>query len=208
LKRDLDLVLIDASDPFGNGHLLPWGPLREPLDQLKKADAFIITRSGNKRSSEVLTQSLERSFPGKSIFRSDHLPEKVVFPNQRREHGPEFINGKCIMAFAGIARPEAFMETLTELGAEVVFFKAFRDHHPYHPREIKELLIERRRLQAECVLTTEKDWVRIEDSIPQYSELAYLTVRFSILDGADTFFSMIKERLGKREATGNKQSRR
>jgi tetraacyldisaccharide 4'-kinase len=194
LKRDLDLVLIDVSNPFGNGHLLPWGPLREPLEQLKRADAFIITRSGHDGTSDRLMGDLEKEFPGKPAFRSDHIPEKVVFPSKRQIHNCEIIAGKRIMAFAGIARPDVFMETLAELGAELVLFRTFRDHHPFQHREIRDLMNEKRRLDVDYLLTTEKDWVRMEGVIPPYPDLGYLTVKFKLLSGEDTFLAMVKEK--------------
>jgi tetraacyldisaccharide 4'-kinase len=197
LSRSLDLVLLDASNPFGNGYLLPRGPLREPVNQLKRADAFIVTRSGRQGSSDELTDQLKNRYPGKPIFRSDHLPEKIVIPSRGLVNNVDLINGKDIMGFAGIARPDAFMETLTELGGELVFFKVFRDHHPYQSREIQELMTEKRRLNADLVLTTEKDWVRMESFIPQYPDLAYLTIRFSLLDEEDKFFRMVHEKAKK-----------
>ncbi len=194
LNRNLDLVLLDASNPFGNGYLLPRGPLREPVNQLKRADAFIITRSGRDGSSDEWIDELKNRYPSKPIFRSDHLPEKIVIPSRGLVNNVDLINGKDIMGFAGIARPDVFMKTLTELGAELVFFKVFRDHHPYQSREIQELMTEKRRLKADFLLTTEKDWVRMESFIPQYPDLAYLTIKFSLLDDEDKFFRMVNEK--------------
>ncbi len=197
LKRDLDLVLLDASNSFGNGYLLPRGPLREPVNQLKRADAFVITRSGHDGSSDALMEDLEKRYPGKPIFRSDHIPEKVIFHNLRSAQNTEIINGRRIMAFAGIARPEVFMETLTELGAELVFFKAFKDHHAFHQHEIKDLMTEKRRLGVDYVLTTEKDWFRMEHLQPPYPELGYLTIKFSLLDDRERFFRLVTEKAEK-----------
>lgn len=194
LKRDLDLVLIDASNPFGNGYLLPRGPLREPVTQLKRADAFVITRSGPNGSVDEWIDDLKIRFPDKPVFKSDHLPEKITVPSSKSVHHVDLINGKAIMGFAGIARPDVFIKTLTELGAELVFFKAFRDHHPYKRREIQELMTEKRRLHADYLLTTEKDWVRMEGAVPPYADLAYLSIRLSLLDDRERFFSMVKEK--------------
>ncbi len=194
LKRDLDLALIDASNPFGNGYLLPRGPLREPVAQLKRADAFIITRSGPDGLSHELIDELKNKFPNKPIFRSDHLPEKIVIPSRGLVNNVDLINGQAIMGFAGIARPDVFKETLTELGAEVVFFRVFRDHHTYRSGEIQELMTEKRRLNAGYVLTTEKDWVRMEGFVPPHPDLAYLTIKFSVLDNREKFFNMVKEK--------------
>ena len=197
LERDLDLVLIDGSDPFGNGHLLPWGALREPVDQLERADAFIITRSHHGVTENDLTGFLKRRFPDKPLFLSDHVPERIIFPNKNRAYDPEFLRGKPIIAFAGIAQPEVFIETLKGLGVDLVFFKAFEDHHVFKHNEIHDLINKKERLRANYLLTTEKDWVRMENFAPECPDLAYLTVKFIVFSEENEFFNMVKERSGK-----------
>ena len=98
------------------------------------------------------------------------------------------------MAFAGIARPQAFKETLTDLGAELVYFRGFGDHHQFREDEVREMMIERERLKADYLLTTEKDWVRMENLLPDFPNLAYLTIKFTLLTGKDTFFQMVRDR--------------
>lgn len=195
LKRDLDLVLMDASNPFGNGHLLPWGPLRESINELKRADAFIITRSGMDASRGDLKGFLKKKFPGKPIFSSDHTPEHIVLPNKNRIYPSHVIKGKRVVAFAGIARPEAFEKILIHLGAHVVFFRAFKDHHNFLPDEIEDLIMRKESFKADYLITTEKDWVRLETLRPEYADLAYLTIRFEMLLGREAFFRMVKEKL-------------
>lgn len=193
LKRDLDLVLLDASRPFGNGHLLPWGPLREPIAHLKRSDAFIITGSdkAGDRIEGGLSDFLRHNFPAKPIFRAEHVPERVIFPHTNEAHGPESLKRKRVLAFAGIARPERFRDTLTGLGADVVAFKAFRDHHPFRSEDIRVLISEKEHLKAEVLITTEKDWVRMEDLPVHDPELAYATIRLD-LSGKERFFDMVK----------------
>jgi tetraacyldisaccharide 4'-kinase len=195
LERDVDLVLMDALCPFGNGRLLPRGPLREPLDQLKRADVLIITRVGHQISENDLTDIFEKKFPDKPLFASDHFPEEVVFPGKNEAFAPEFLRGKRIVAFAGIARPDVFRDTIVKLGAEPVFFRAFRDHHTFRPGEIQDLIAKKQRLSADCLLTTEKDWVRLKNQVTGCPDLAYLTIRFSILSGEEVFLRMLKNRL-------------
>ncbi|MBW2031522.1 MAG: tetraacyldisaccharide 4'-kinase [Deltaproteobacteria bacterium] len=193
LKRDVDLVLLDASNPFGNGRLLPLGPLREPRAHLVRADAFILTRCGT-IGSRAVPGFLEREFPGKPVFRSDHVPEGVVFPVKGGVNGPESLRGKRVIAFAGIARPAYFRETLERLGAKILLFKAFRDHYPYRIEELKGFIDEKKRQKVDLIITTEKDWVRIDHLGIGETELAYLTVRFKLLE-EKPFFDMIRERM-------------
>jgi tetraacyldisaccharide 4'-kinase len=191
LKRDLDLVLLDASSPFGNMHLLPRGPLREPVDHLRRADIFVLTRTGQ-GTNLIMMNYLKKRFGAKPVFQSEHVPERLVLPKLGHIHSPEFIRGKRVVGFAGIAKPEVFTDTLIKLGAEVAGFKGFRDHHVFLPSELKDLVAERHRLRADLLITTEKDYVRLGHQTPEENHLGYLTVRFQILSGAEAFFDMIQ----------------
>ncbi len=192
LKRDLDLALIDAASPFGNGHLLPWGPLRESVDKLGRADAFVITRSSRQGAGERLSNILTKKFPSTPVYYEDHLVEKVVFPFNKEILDPEFLGGRRIVAFAGIARPEVFKNTLIGLGSDVVHFMGFRDHHRFGRDEIEALVDVKEKLEAEYILTTEKDWVRMSAFSSLCPEMGYLRIRFTLLSGQDNFFQMIK----------------
>ena len=193
LKRDLDLVLLDATSPFGNGHVLPWGALREPIDQLARADGYIITRfSSRGGSGDNLPDLLKWKFPATHIFCADHLPDKVAFPYSDEVHGPGFLKGKRILAFAGIARPEVFKETLIELGSEVVYFRGFRDHHQFEKEEIQALIDMKEKLDVQYLLTTEKDWVRMASIAPVCAEMGYLCIKFDFVTNQNDFFKMIK----------------
>ena len=217
LERNLNLALIDASDPFGNAHLLPWGPLREPLSQLERADVIILTRFSRVESSENIGQGAENNtirrtpgairspretlaflkekFPSTSVFRADHIPDELVFPLSGDVHPPEFLRGKRVLAFAGIANPEQFQESLMKLGADVAQFKGFRDHYPFDGDEIRELIRIKEKVGASCLITTEKDWMRIAPFEPIHNDLAYLSVRFAFLPGQEGIFRIIKNGL-------------
>jgi len=191
LDRDLDLVLLDAANPFGNLHLLPRGPLREPVDHLQRADAFILTRTGH-GTNAIMMNYLKKKFGGKPAFQSEHVPSRVLLPNLNQSHGPDFIQGKRIVAFAGIARPEAFRETLRALGGEILHFTGFQDHHVFLESEFRKLIAEHHRLRADLLLTTEKDFVRLGPLSLAENLLAYLTIQFRIVSGAEGFFEMIR----------------
>ena len=194
LKRNLDLVLLDATSPFGNMRLLPRGPLREPVDHLQRADAFILTRTGH-GTTLIMMNFLKKKFGGKPVFQSEHIPEKIVFPDLRKVYSAHFVKGKRVVAFAGIAKPEVFKDTLAKLGAEPVLFQAYKDHHAFSPKEVKQLVAAKNKLRADHLITTEKDWVRLEGVSPYTPDLAYLTIRFQIA-GSESFFKMIRERRG------------
>ncbi|MFC1868974.1 tetraacyldisaccharide 4'-kinase [Thermodesulfobacteriota bacterium] len=207
LKRDLDILLIDALSPFGNGHLLPWGPLREPEEQLLRADAVIFTGSGMCSEKDNMEDDLRKKLQDKPLFRSDHIPEKVVFPFKSISHDPNFLKGKRVIAFAGIARPESFKHTLISLGADLLFLRSFGDHHIFRSDEIKDLKTLKEREGADFLVTTEKDWVRFKDIEQDYPDLAYLTIKFALLSDQERFFGMVKDRIVKKRALYNEDPR-
>jgi tetraacyldisaccharide 4'-kinase len=204
LKRDLDLVLIDAANPFGNGHLLPWGPLREPFHQLARADASILTRVSSYSSGDKTLDFFKCKFPTIPIFYADHLPSSVVFPHKNEVYNPEFLKGKRTLAFAGIAQPDVFKNTLIGLGADVVYFRGFRDHYQFKRDEIQVLIQMKEKLGAQYLLTTEKDWMRIASYAPVYPDMAYLCVEFALLSDQDAFFKIVKDSINKKTKDGLK----
>lgn len=195
LKRDLNVLLLDSVSPSGNGHLLPWGPLREPLSQINRADAVILTRFDTDLSTKGSREILKDFSHDLPMFRSSHVPERLVFPNVDETYDAEFLKGKRISAFAGIARPEAFLQTLNQLGADVAAFKGFGDHHKFTDSDIETLESLKDKAGSEYILTTEKDWVRLERNLSEWHDLAYLTIRFSILSGQENFFKIINEKI-------------
>jgi tetraacyldisaccharide 4'-kinase len=196
LSRDLDLALIDSMTPFGNRHLLPWGPLREPIEHLARADAFILTRvdDGIGDGRAALLDLLKKTFPEKPVIFSRHVPQKIVFPEGNKAYNINLLKGKRVAAFAGIAKPAVFKKTLADLGAEVASFTAFRDHHVFTSREIVYLVEEKKRAGADWLVTTEKDWFRLEKVAREYPDLAYLSIKLVITEGEEIFFEMLKER--------------
>ncbi|RJR41527.1 MAG: tetraacyldisaccharide 4'-kinase [Desulfobacteraceae bacterium] len=189
LERDLDLVLLDADSPFGNGRLLPWGPLREPVENLSRATAFLITRWEGKPVERDWEAFLGRRFPGKPLFRCAHAAGQVVFQEER--HGPDFLQGKRIFAFAGIARPAAFRKTLLDAGADLVGFRGFRDHHRFTETEIRTLVSAKDSSRADLLITTEKDWVRLERLKALCPGLAYLSITMKVISGEEPFFDLL-----------------
>jgi len=192
LKRDLDIVLIDSESAFGNGHLLPWGPLRELIEQLVRADIIVLTRFRTQDSANRIKDLLNKKFPEIPVCYADHEPENVIFSQINASHPPDFLEGKRVLAFAGLARPEVFRGTLIRLGADLVYFRGFRDHYRFKPNEIQNLIHMKERLGAQYLLTSEKDWVRIADFAHECPELGYLSIRFKLISNPDKFFKMVK----------------
>ncbi len=197
LERDLNLLLMDAARPFGNGHLLPLGPLREPLDQLARADAFVLTRFSESRGART-SAFLKNKYPHIPVFCADHVPESVVFPLLDRVDSPDLLKEKRAVAFAGIGNPAVFRETLSALGAQVVDFFGFKDHYVYKKEDLERLVQLKEEKGAHYILTTEKDWMRMASIWPGCSSIAYLSVQFSFLPGQEGVFRMIENAFRKK----------
>jgi tetraacyldisaccharide 4'-kinase len=160
LHRDLDLVLLDAAAPFGNGYLLPRGPLREPLSALDAAQTFILTRFDPQRHQANLL-AIQKRFPDKTILTATISPVRVTSYPGGTSEAPEAIQYRALMAFAGLARPEVFAKTLQELGSDLKGFRTFPDHHAYTTLELHNLAEVARAREAEALITTAKDWASL-----------------------------------------------
>ncbi len=189
--RDLDLVLVDASDPFGGGHLLPWGYLREPIDALRRAGAIVVTRA-DQVSSEArdrLIATLERRAPSTPIAQAVHAPRRLVEVapgGKTRRHPLLDLVGREVRAFSGVGRPTAFRRTLEDLGATVVDEAHFPDHHDYSAADLAALP----RGTAPWI-TTEKDWVKIRDLDGVDVPIWFLGIDLEIVAGRDALIARI-----------------
>jgi tetraacyldisaccharide 4'-kinase len=160
LHRDLDLVLLDAAAPFGNGYLLPRGPLREPLTALAAAQGLILTRFDHERHQAQL-DTLRRAFPDKRVLTATIAPVKATaYPGGHAEP-PTALRHRALMAFAGLARPQVFAATLQDLGVDLKGFRIFPDHHSYRREELDRLTEAARALGAGALITTGKDWASL-----------------------------------------------
>lgn len=198
LKRDVNILLLDSARPFGNGYLLPRGMLREPTHQLIRADAIILTKSSMSDNINKLKELLRpkgRSIP---VFQVDYQPGEVRVFGGDQKLLPGFLEGKKIMAFAGVAEPESFRHTLIQLKAEILAMEVFPDHHWYTVEDWSQLLAKAERNGSEGLLTTEKDWVRIKAFRPGNLPLWVLSVRHSF-PGEDQvrFEQFLLSRLGR-----------
>jgi tetraacyldisaccharide 4'-kinase len=204
LRRDLDLVLIDATEPFGLGYLLPRGLLREPRGSLRRADRVVITRA-NQISPERLSAlrvELERFCP------ADRIAICAMVPRQLRQadgrHFPlDVLAGKKLFAFCGLGNPAAFFRTAEPLGQSLVGSRTFPDHHAYTPDDLNRLAEEGRDCGAEALLCSHKDLVKLGrnqlGALPLYAlsiEVQFLAGEPELLAAVDAVLSQTAD--GKR----------
>lgn len=200
LGRDLDIVTIDSTAPFGYGKLLPAGLLREPVSTLKRADAVVITRCDQVTEAE-LTQiegKLRQVNPEIVIARSVHAPVCAKSINDR-EISLEELKGKKIFAFCGIGNPAAFFNTVEALGAELIGSRVFDDHYHYADECLADIYKQGQHFGADLILTTQKDWFSSPlSAMPDASRevnFAYLAVELRFISGEKEITQLIKERL-------------
>lgn len=184
LARDLDIVLIDATNPFGQGALLPRGILREPLRALQRADAVVLTRVELAQDTlGDVTGRIRRWAPDVPIYHLRTIVQAVWEGDTQLCRGAASLHCRRVVAFAGIGNPQAFAATLTQLGYDVVALVVFPDHHPYTERDWRAIIDVVHRYEADGLVTTTKDRVRLP---PSWQALVPLyTIRIEVTFSAD-----------------------
>jgi tetraacyldisaccharide 4'-kinase len=201
LARDLDIVTIDATAPFGYGHLLPAGLLREPVSGLRRAQAVVLTRCDQvpPQALEAIEQRLHQINPLAIVARAIHAPAHVERPDGGRITLEE-LKGQRVFAFCGLGNPQAFFETVRRLSIVLAGSRAFDDHHEYTDDCLAQIRAEARRCNAELTLTTRKDWTKVgkRDLGDAASPLACLAIRMELVGGAPALTTLIEEALAGR----------
>ncbi len=160
LMRNMDIVLIDATSPFGGGRVTPGGMLREPLEGLKRASAIVLTRVDQVSSAQLdlLLKELKQFAPSISVLHSTHRPSRF-YDMTGKSHDLQELEGMRVVAISGIGQPAAFVKTLTELGADVREIVEFPDHNAYSASQFSKALS---KIDSSLVpIITEKDAVKL-----------------------------------------------
>lgn len=216
LERDIDLLLLDYNDPFGNRKFLPAGRLRETPDMaLPRAHAFLFTRSADSEESEPEVdgsdsrdtgqepeehseqiQTVLDKHPETPWFRTDHTPfiaQKA--PALNKVPGPEQCledyKGRKALAFSGLARNRAFYHTLRQAGIIVLDHLEFKDHYRYKEADIFQISKVAKAVRADLILTTQKDWVKLDPDFDWAAELVIvgIDIRFQDPEGFEAFLN-------------------
>jgi tetraacyldisaccharide 4'-kinase len=190
--RRRDIVLIDAQQPFGNEHLLPRGTLREPVQNLKRADTIFITKSNG--DTAALRARIRKHNPQAGIIECIHWPlffQDVFNLDQREQIG--WLKGRKIATLCGIAQPESFENSLADQGAELVYTKRFADHHRFTQQELLNTINRAKKRRAEVIITTQKDAVRFPKLDRVDLPIYYMRVEIKILNGAKDFDDCVRK---------------
>jgi tetraacyldisaccharide 4'-kinase len=194
-KRDLDMVCIDATDPFGGGEVLPAGTLREPMRNLARADAFVVTRSDLVASVDEIVAFVHKAHPTAPVFAASnkvsHLSGLADFLGGERtpfvaDRSQSVKNG---FLFCGLGNPESLRKQLNGEGLLPAGFRDFPDHHAFSQGDIASLETEAAKLGAASLITTGKDAVKLaglELKMPCYVVSSAL-----VIDDLEAFAALV-----------------
>lgn len=204
LHRDLNILMIDAVEPFSNRRLAPRGLLREPLGGARRADWIVLTRADQVDPTELarIEERVQALAPQAPIVRARHRPVELRNLWNGRTHAPEWLESRPVFAFCGVGNPTGFLRTLESLEAEVVRFRPYPDHHAYEPRDLRQIDAEGQEFLAEAIVTTEKDAVKLDSDAFTLTPLA-LKVELELAEGRDELLGAARTLIPRR--TGIRQ---
>jgi tetraacyldisaccharide 4'-kinase len=178
LKRDLEIILLDSDKPFGNGHLIPRGSLRDPLSYLSLGDIFIVTRSNSKKKLGSINE-----IPDRKMFRTDH--KASIYDKDGNPCDLNSIKGRSVFAFSGIASNNKFRASVEETGLTIKDFKEYEDHYQYGKQDVDGIT----EFADKCdfIVTTEKDFVKIKDMVI-WENLLIVAIEIEFIDKGFTSY--------------------
>lgn len=193
LRRDLDIVLINARNPFGCGHLLPRGILREPLSALRRARIIMLTKVHPHRDPDELQQRIAAINPDAAVFRSRYTPTGLLQTSTGRMLELETVRGRMAAGLCSIGDPGHFFGMLAAIGVSYSRPLVFPDHHRYGKSDMR--LIAGRAAAADYLITTQKDIAKMNADMLQLPNLLVLQVQQTI-DDHERFLRLVLDCLG------------
>lgn len=181
MHRDIDICLLDHRKPISTGWMFPFGYLREPASGIKRADIVIFTRAEN----DTIPEKAAKFVQDKPVFFSNVSYAGIYNDKGKADIG---LKGKKVFAFAGIASPSKFFKFVRSLGADLLGKKIYTDHHCYCGRETYVIERKAREMEAEMILTTEKDYVKLPEDVKD--NMYYLKINIDLRD-SQKFFDII-----------------
>ena len=203
LNRQLDIVLINALNPFGYENILPRGFLREPLKNLNRADMFVITHTDlcTEEELKAIQERLNKINNQVPVIRSIHQPLHIKDFKNDVTLPMEWLNKKSVYAFCAIGNPDSFSRLLQLNSASVIKFKIFEDHYFYEKDDLTVMIKEAEQMGAEAIVTTQKDKVKIlkivtKDELHAHSiPLCIIKIAIKITEGRETAEKIIDKTL-------------
>ncbi len=193
LARNLDVVTINSTVPFGPGGLIPLGTLREPLENLSRADLFILTKSNlGSKNIHWIKQRVHEIKPEAPVFEAIHEPRLLARLKTSQTLPLSELRAKRVATLSGIGDPFSFEKTVENLGAEILFAARFEDHHPYSSHDLEVFAERCLKIGATRIVTTQKDAYRIQKVLTENPRHPFhrldtlvLQIEFVIVDEED-----------------------
>jgi tetraacyldisaccharide 4'-kinase len=204
LHRDLDIVAIDATDPFGGGRLVPRGLLRESPAGLRRADVVVLTRSTavDPARRAAIHDAVTAARGGLPPVWAEAVHAPMALRSWSGTTRPlDELRGRPVLAFAAIGNPAAFRQTLDATGAEVTSFVAFADHHAYAATDLQRLADRAAAERAEWAVTTLKDLVKVRHDRIGNTPLAAVQIALEMRAGGDSVEQAIDSALAMRRGS-------
>ena len=189
LKHSIEVVLVDSTNPFGNGNLLPRGILREPARNIRRADIIFLTKCHG--DVTAVKEEIRRYNTKAEIVECNHTPRVLKDVWSREECSLDWLAGKTVCTLSGIASPKGFENSLRSLGSKVVWCERYADHHRYDSSEVLYALNRTADMGADALITTEKDAVRFPRLETSPVRCLYLCIAIEILAGGESFTQII-----------------
>ncbi|HHT9158751.1 MAG TPA: tetraacyldisaccharide 4'-kinase [Candidatus Brocadiaceae bacterium] len=194
LARDLNIVIIDALNPFGHEQVIPRGMLREPLEGLKRADLIMLSRVDqcSRDKIVVITNRLREIIGDVPVIETVHKPICLESAKDTTKLDIDCLRGKMVFAFCAIGNPASFRKSIENLGAGIAGFRVFPDHHVYTPSELQELNAEAQSMKPDAIVITQKDRVKIGNNLGIWDfPLWTLKIEVRIANGYEIFENKI-----------------
>ena len=190
--RVVDIVVHDASGRSNPGRLLPAGPYREPLSSLRRAHALVLTRTDQARTADPHSAQLQARFPHLSIVETTYVPSGLRRLADDTTQPLEWLAGRDVLVLCGIANPASFARTVTDAGGRVRRVLAYPDHHPFTPSDLDLTLSLAAATGASCIVTTEKDAVRVPPGHAIVNHLAALDITLRLISGENALEKIVE----------------
>ncbi|MGE0267716.1 MAG: tetraacyldisaccharide 4'-kinase [Candidatus Omnitrophota bacterium] len=191
IHRDLNIVAVDMSNPFGNDALIPRGILREPLGAFRRSDMIVFTRSdlGQQNIDSVKSRIMGIN-PRIEFFETVHRPVGFIDLKDCKSYDVSVLKGISALAFCAIGNPDGFKGTLKQTGLKIFGFEIYEDHHIYTESDIHRLVSQCKKLGTTALVTTSKDAVKLQtylDKIPDQIRILYLEITIEVTHGQEQF---------------------
>ena len=196
VKRDLDIVMIDSTKSLTGTAMIPAGPRREPLSALRRAHLLVYSHTSATSSGMLNTLKKYTHSPAAGI---QYQPIELVQLFTGNILELDSIANKPVVAFCGIANPNSFQKILQEIGAQIVNFIVYPNHHIYQRSDFQAIQQKFDSRKAQCIVTTEKDAVRLQshskiDAFP-YDSCYFLRIKINLVSGQSTLHYLLKEKI-------------